>query len=199
MPLWDCCCLPCPGPPGHQGFLLSVTCTPGFEAYLNSDITKTDTVRMENVFNDGDGPAPYTITSIEAAMLQQTIFEVELEDSPGDSKKFTGIIKPFIQVVYEDGSNATRSKFIYFTIPVESNFFVPDGVDDFDLKFYSFLLEADLQDVNLSSNTLTFSYEFTIKLLVTNKHTQNFAVINVCEDAKLPDYLPIKKVEFVPV
>jgi len=165
--------------------------------YLNSDINRSGTARISDAFNANDGPEPYRIISIEATKYEQTIFDIDLEDTPEGSLYFSGKTTAFIRVEYENGDGEVRSKYVNFPIPVESTFIADEKIDVLDLKFYCYLIDAVLDDINLSDNILTFSYDLMLTLLVINSKSSSFALFDVCEDAQLPT--PTKQATFMPI
>jgi len=149
---------------------------------------------VENAFNSNDGPAPYTIFSAEILGVEQAIFNPQFNMQRNARQSFNGSVELFIRVFYRDGFNVMRNKFITTSVPIQVTFSAPEGVE---LNYTSYLENSHLENVELSNNTLHFSYVLSCTLLITAAQAKRLAVLENPNE-HLPN-LPTRKSAVLPI
>ncbi len=133
-------------------------------------------VSVANAFSSNDGPPPYIAVSAEFILdNQQAIFDLEVTDVPPAPYQMHGEIRPTVMLIYQDGTGATRSKFINFPVTVNQTF--PRSTTPAGFDFFISVQSGTITGLSVSGNTLTFTASSTMDILGFENQPQHFAVL----------------------
>ncbi len=153
-------------------------------------------VSLVNAFNLNDGPPPYTALVAEFILdNQQALYNLEVTDVPPAPYQMSGEIQPTLMLLYRDGTDAARSKFINFTVAVNQSF--PRTTTPIDFEFFISVQSGTVTDLSASGNSLTFTADMALNILGFNNQPQHFAVLPDFTCAAPPSGYPTACVDMI--